>query len=514
MARLHLAPFRKATIVVTLCLSTALYAHATQATIVGAPPIPEPDETAIDTLNKIDQISFTASPSVIRPFEAKPSVLNWHIRLPRVPDASGIKLTIDRINESFVPAVGTRGVLPNETTAYQLIAHLRKEERPLATAMVTLDSATTCTDAFTELGLTEDKIREQIEKGIDDFVPLQFREGLTKTISVAAEPATSSLHIRAEIGIQDVFSFPAWTIGVTPYPDARVTIGATVHVDMRIVLTIPRGILDVAMPLTDLNIDVDITGPDELYKFSPKGHALIENGKHQILMALFSGTVQERFKSKVDNAFNSFFGTVDHRYWVIMMQNDYPDNSKVDGVVLRACRYPKPWTTNLSLQSITVRDDLAVIRIPGNNGNVSANIWFFLEAQSTGGERLTARFPQTGTASVPLDGSGRSAPLRLTPVENMSFHLGVLDELSILAVGHDLDRDEVWCAPRPMPGQPTPKPPCPKPPARAMSKSYDLAQRFGNGNHSEPSATVGSESFEVAYRIGLTCAECAPSPHQ
>jgi hypothetical protein len=148
-----------------------------------------------------------------------------------------------------------------------------------------------------------------------------------------------------------------------------------------------------------------------------------------------------------------------------------------------------------------------------NSENRSVNVWFFLKGEITGEAGTEFRFPRVGELSVPLDADGQSGVVSLAGVGGMNFEVGMLDELSILVIGHDIDRDQVWCVPRPGPGQPPPKPPCPAPPARSMMKSYDLGQRFGNGTHSERSVVVADESFAVVFRVDLRCPRCAqPSP--
>jgi hypothetical protein len=121
---------RLAAALLMVCLSIGLNIQPILAAPPDGPPIPEPDEKALETLGKIDQVSFSATPPVIRPFEPWQAVLNWRVRLPNDRGASGIRLTIEGI-DGFVPAAGSRAVLPRQTTSYQLIAHLRKEQRAL-----------------------------------------------------------------------------------------------------------------------------------------------------------------------------------------------------------------------------------------------------------------------------------------------------------------------------------------------------------------------------------------------
>jgi hypothetical protein len=463
---------------------------------------PQPDDAAIETLDKIQSFSFTATPSVLRPFEPQPGVLNWEVRLPNDPDAARITFTIDDIN---VEARGSRSVLPTQTTSYQLIAHLRREQRVLATATVNLDLATTCADTVSLF--SEDAIRRLIEERIDQIIPVDNREGLTKGVSVGVEPAKSSLHVHAQIHVPDVKTVPIWVLALPPYPDAGIGIDADITVDMRIGLSTPRGLLDVEVPLTELDADIDLEGPDELYKLSPAVHIALDEARQRILIILSSGVVQNLVNSKLDQLFHLRFGDTEYRYFSITMRNRYPDNSQQDYAEFIACKYPRPWTARLTWMSLSLNDNLVLSRTADVNGNRSANVSFFFDGQSTGKPRTSWRVPQTGTSVLPLNASGQGGEVSLATLKSQDFALGMLDELKILVTGHDIDRDGDWCAPGS--GQPPSKPTCPTPPARHVARAYDLGQRFGSGTHSERSNEVGGESFQVTYRVALVCPQCA-----
>jgi hypothetical protein len=379
---------------------------------------------------------------------------------------------------------------------------------------------TTCSNAATDVLLTEDLVRREIEDRIVELIPPDHRQGLTKDVSVAAKPGSSSFssfHIKAEVTIPDARTLQI--LPLPPYPDVGVGIDATVKVDGRIAFTMNRGLLNIDVPLTDLDVKLDLEGPDDLWKLSPAVHSYINNAEHQIVILLGStDAVTGRFQTLIDQLFTGQreFRGVEYRFWSMRMINNHPDNSRYDFLELFACKYPRPWSARLNFVSLTITDDLASGRAPDSSGNISARVWFFLQGKSTtgkpaGGTTAEWRVPRAGQSSVPLNASGQSEAVSLAQV-GANFDVGMLDALTIFVTVHDIDRDLVWCAPTPLPGQPTPKPPCPAPPARYLEKSYDLAERFGNGTHSERSVVVAGESFEVVYRIDLSCPTCGSRP--
>jgi len=478
--------------------------NSMQALTTDGRSVPQPDEAAIETLDKIELFSFTATPSVLHPFEPQPAVLKWQVRLPNDPDAARITFTIDDIN---VEAIGSRSVLPARTTSYQLIAHLRREQMILEIATVSLDLVTTC--ANTSLLFSEDAIRGQIEDQIQNVIPGGNREGLTKTISIGFEPATSSLHAHAEIHIPDMQTVPIWVFALPPYPDAGIGIDANVTVDMRISFSTPRGLLDVEVPLTDLNVNIDLEGPDELYKLSPAVHIAINAAQQNLTIRLSSGLVQNLVNTLLDRFFRRFLGEAEYRYFSVALRNTHPDNSQQDYAEFIACKYPRLWTARLTWVNLRLTDNLVTLRTPDTSGNRSTDVSFFFGAQSTGKARAAWRLPQRGTSSLQLDASGQSGAVSLATLETKDFALGMLDQLSVLVTGHDDERDGDWCAPGS--GQPPSKPTCPAAPTRHVARAYDLGQRFGSGTHSERSNEVGEESFQVTYRVALICSQCASS---
>lgn len=422
------------------------------------------DNAALELLDKLTLESFAGVPASFRPFEPIEVRLAWQVHVPSTPEAASIRFAID---SSPIPSRGTMPVRPERITTYHLFATIRNTSRELGTTTVQVNTRPDWCQTTDPLFFTEAGVKQAIEAQIRDFTgPISNLNG-----TVGADPGR--LHIHADIEKQDQFG----------------PVDATARVNTTMTFGLSRGLLNIA---TDTDVQIDATGPDDLWRLSPSANARYIAARQQ-LTGIVDNNLPNAFRSVLNRYFDAQFSGVAYRYWAITTTNLEADNSGADGIFFVACRYPQPWKVTVRFLSVRLRDDIERDRV--------ARVRFVFVANNK-----ILRWPSTGTSDFPLVG-GESGVVNFPNSSAVSLDLGQLDTLGIHILAVDSDKDAPDC----LPGL---KPTCTAGPPRHADQAFELVSHFGRGQHSAR-GNSGGESFEVTYRIEVeySCPECTgPNP--